>query len=272
MPVTSGRDDVPTGAAPAVVRATAVLDALAASPAGFLSLSDLAREVGIAKSSALTIVNALEAGGMVRKDEQGYSLGRRLVELGGAFLARLDQVREFYEGCERSPVLAPETLRLSASGGIDVLCMARYEGHPATRLTAGIGDKLPASATAQGKVLLARLDDDEVIRLYHGLDELPQMTRRSHRTLEQLLVDLREIRERGYSVDEQEAAENVIGLACIVPTRGVHAIQLAVSVTLHAREASPARREELVHELLGLATGLGNPMQPGEPIRIGGRA
>ncbi|MFP5417051.1 MAG: IclR family transcriptional regulator [Actinomycetes bacterium] len=261
-PVTSGRDEAPPGAAPAVFRATGVLDAIADSPQGFLSLSDLAREVGIAKSSALTICTALEAGGLVRRDELGYWLGRRLVELGGSYLSRLDQVREFYDACASSPVMARETLRLSALAGIDTLCLARYEGRPAIRLTAGIGDSLPSSATAQGKALLARLDDAEVERLYHGIPSLPTMTSRSHRNLTDLLEDLAHVRHRGYAVDEEEAAENVVGLAVSLPTRGSHAPLLAISVTLLDRDATPDRRAAMVAELAALSRQLGNPMQP----------
>lgn len=261
-PATSGRDDVPAGAAPAVVRAGAVLDALAASRDGSLTLSDLAREVGIAKSSALTICNALELGGLVRKDDVGYSLGRRLVELGGAYLERLDPVKDFYDACARSEVLSVETLRLSAFGGIDTLCLARFEGRPALRLTAGIGDKLPSSATAQGKAMLARLDDAEVVRLYHGIDPLPAMTSHSHRSVAELLDDLAVIRARGHAVDDQEAADDVVGLAVNVDTRGLHAPQLAVSLTLHARDAGPERRAQVVAALAGLAHELGNPMHP----------
>ncbi|WP_232548488.1 IclR family transcriptional regulator [Propioniciclava soli] len=261
-PARSGRDDVPAGAAPAVVRATAVLDALAASPRGFLALSELAREVGVAKSSTLQICTALEAGGLIRRDEAGYWLGRRTVELGGAYLSRLDQVTEFYDACARSSLMAGETLRLSVLAGIDTLCLARYEGHPPVRYTSGIGDRTPASATAQGKALLAKLDDAEVRRLYHGIPDLPQLTARSRATLPELLADLADARARGFAVDEEESAPHVVGLAVAVPTRGLHAPVLALSVTLLDAEASAQRRDAMVTELGHLSRRLGNPMQP----------
>ena len=249
------------GAAPAVVRATAVLDALAASPSGVRSLSELARDVGVAKSSTSSICNALEAGGLIRRDERGYMLGRRLVELGGAYLSRMDQVREFYDVCAASPVFATQTIRLSALAGIETLGLARHEGHPAIRLTSGIGDRFPASASAPGKALLARLDDDEVCRLYHGIDELPRVTRQSRRTLGRLLKDLDEARRLGYAHDEEEAAEHVVGLAVVIPTRGVRSPYLAISITLLDVEATPERRDLVVAELKRVAHALGNPMQ-----------
>ncbi len=260
-PVRSRSDNVPAGAAPAVLRAAAVLDAIAASQSGVLSLSDIAREVGVAKSSTSSLCAALEASGLLHRDELGYRLGRHLVELGGSYLARMDVVKEFYAECAAASVFAAETLRLSTLAGVDTLVLARYEGHPALRLTAGIGDRFPASASAQGKVLLAKQDDTEVRRLYTGL-KLPRVASSSITDLEQLIDQLGEIRSAGYAVDEQEAAENVVGLAVAVPTRGVRAPLLAVSVTLLDAEANVERRTNMVRELQRVAHALGNPMAP----------
>lgn len=263
MPVRGGTDVTPPGAAPAVSRAVAVLDALAASEDGTMTLSDLSRALGVPKSSTSTICTALELGGLVRRDDLGFSLGRKLVELGGAYLARLDQVGEFHRACLESPVLRDETLRLSTAAGIDVLCLARYEGRPAVRLTTNIGDRLPSSSCAQGKALLARLDDSEIERLYHGMDELPRLTGRSRRTLPRLLKDIRLARARGYALDDEESADSVVGLAVVVPTRGVRAPILAISVTKHKSDWNDEVRDELVAELKRMATLLGNPMATG---------
>lgn len=260
-PARGGTDVTPPGAAPAVVRAIAILDALASSPQGVMSLSDLSRSLGVPKSSTSSICTALELGGLISRDDAGYGLGRRLVELGGAYLSGVDQVRVFYELCAESPVFRHETLRLSVLAGIDTLVLARYEGHPAIRLTASIGDRLPASATAQGKALLARLEDSEIRRLYHGIAQLPRMTQHSHRTVDELLRDLAGIRERGYGEDDQEAAESVVGLAVVVPTRGVRSPHLAVSVTKLPSELDAADRPVLAAELRSLAQSLGNPLE-----------
>lgn len=256
--------DALAGAAPAVVRAAAVLDALAMADGPGLTLSELARGVGVAKSSMSSVCAALEGAGLIQRDEHTYALGRRLVELGGAYLARTDAVAEFYAFCESSPLLASETVRLSALAGTDILVLARYEGHPPLRLTSGIGDRFPASACAQGKALLARLDDAEIVRLFHGIDELPRMTALSVRTLDALLEDVHRTRARGFALDEQESVEHVIGLAVEVPTRGARMASMAVSSTLLDAEATPGRRDDLVAALRALASNLGNPMHPHE--------
>ena len=262
-PVRGGTDVTPPGAAPAVSRGIALLDVLASSDNGTMTLSDLSRALGVPKSSTSAICTALELGGLVRRDDLGYSLGRKLVELGGAYLARLDQVSEFHRACSESPIFREETLRLSTAAGIDTLCLARYEGHPAIRLTTNIGDRLPASSCAQGKALLARLDDSEIERMYYGIDTLSRLTSRSRRNLPRLLKDIRLARARGYAVDEEESADGVMGLAVVVPTRGVRAPILAISVTKHRSDWSDELRDTLATELKRVAHMLGNPMATG---------
>ena len=61
--------------APAVTRAAAVLDALSASATGRLTLSDLARELGIPKSSTSNLLLALEEAGLINGRAPSSLLG-----------------------------------------------------------------------------------------------------------------------------------------------------------------------------------------------------
>lgn len=54
-----------------------------------------------------------------------------------------------------------------------------------------------------------------------------------------------------------------MGLAVVVPTRGVRAPILAISVTKHKSDWNEPTRERLVDELKRVATMLGNPMATG---------
>ena len=63
--------------------------------------SELARRLGLPKSSIANICGALADAGLVRRVGTGFALGRRLAELGGAYLATVDQIEEFYEVARR---------------------------------------------------------------------------------------------------------------------------------------------------------------------------
>lgn len=246
--------------APAVTRAAAVLDVLAASASGRLTLSDLARELGIPKSSTSNLLQALEDADLISRQGSDFALGVKLVELGAAYLSRRDEVREFYRFCESAPTLSGETVRIAMLDGDHVIYLARYEGHPAVRLTSNIGDKMPVSLCAVGKVLIARLHDHDLAEMFPDDLQLPVMTPRSLRTGAALKAEIGQIRAQGYAIEDEESTTGVVCLGVAVPTRGAHGASLGVSVTALKTTFSEAQREAMVGELKELARSIGNPM------------
>ncbi|WP_115788733.1 IclR family transcriptional regulator [Arthrobacter silvisoli] len=246
--------------APAVTRAAAVLDALAAAPSGRLTLSDLARELGIPKSSTSNLLLALEEARLITREGADFSLGRKLVELGAAYLSRLDEVQEFYKYCEQAPTLSGETVRIAMRDGDHVIYLARYEGHPAVRLTSNIGDKMPLSLCAVGKALLAQLHDHDIEAMFPDDLELPVMTPKSLRSATELKAQIAEIRRRGFAFEDEESTLGVVCLAVPVPTHGAHGPSLGLSVTSLKATYSDQQGDLMVKELKELAHSLGNPM------------
>jgi hypothetical protein len=58
---------------------------------------------------------ALEKGGLIRRSGGGYQLGRRTVELGGAFLTGVRPDPEFYRVCGDSEVLRHRLVQIAIS-------------------------------------------------------------------------------------------------------------------------------------------------------------
>ena len=139
--------DQTSGNAPAVTRAVRILDLLADAPRQVRTLTEISRELGVAKSSVSNLCVALEEGGLVRRSGGGYLLGRRTVELGGAFLNGFDQIREFYRVCEDSEVLRRQLVQIAMLDGARVLYLAVHEGRERFPLSANVGDRYPASVT-----------------------------------------------------------------------------------------------------------------------------
>ncbi len=149
--------DRTSGNAPAVTRAVRILGLLADTPRQVRTLTEISRELGLAKSSVSNLCVALEEGGLIRRAGGGYLLGRRTVELGGAFLTGFDQIREFYRVCEDSEVLRRQLVQIAMLDGAGVLYLAVHEGRERFPLSANVGDRYPASATAVGTALLSEL-------------------------------------------------------------------------------------------------------------------
>jgi DNA-binding IclR family transcriptional regulator len=246
---------------PAITRAVAILDALSDADADGLTVTELARILKLAKSSTANICASLEATRLISRSGHRYTLGRKLVELGGRYLSSLDQVQVFADGCRRSEHVCHETARLAVLDGTDVVYLARYDGTQPLRLTANVGDRLPASVTATGKAMLATLPTAEVQRRYAGAEALPVFTDRSIPTVGQLLDELAVTRARGYAIDDEEATPGVCCVSVPVGQGWDAPAAMAVSTTVLKARLSEPLRTALVGELAVVAQQLAGPPQ-----------
>jgi DNA-binding IclR family transcriptional regulator len=262
-PSTDGMDGATTGESlsPAVTRAAAILDVLAENGAVALGPSELARRLVLPKSSIANICGALADVGLLRRVGTGFALGRRLAELGGAYLVAVDLVQEFYEACRRLPVGSEETVQLAVLDGLEMTYLARHDGRQPVRLSSQIGRRLPATSTATGKAALASLDERELERRLAGVTTLPVSTPKAHKHVDALLADLVEVRQRGYAFDDEETIEGMVCYGIAVagrqPGEGPH----AASITLLKARATDERVPALLADLRSLADQLADPLR-----------
>ena len=146
-------DGKPSDALRSVGIALDIIDALAAEPE--LGVSEVARRVGIAKSTAHRTCAVLAARGLLdRTDDGGYRLGLRLVEYGGLATERT-AVRD-----RGLPLLVElrntlgETVQIGVPAGADVVYVERVEGRRALRYSTN-ARRSPIHRSSAGKVLAA---------------------------------------------------------------------------------------------------------------------
>jgi DNA-binding IclR family transcriptional regulator len=199
--------------------------------------------------------------GLVRRVGTGFALGRRLAELGGAYLATVGQVQEFYEASRILPTGSDETVQFAVLDGLEVTYLARHDGRQPVQLTSGIGRRLPAYSTATGKAALASLPEEELERRLAGMTTLPRATRKAHATVDELRADLAEIRRRGYAMDDEETMEGVVCYGVMVPSRQPGEGPCAASITLLKVRATAERVPALITDLHWLAAELSDPIR-----------
>jgi IclR family transcriptional regulator, KDG regulon repressor len=179
-----------------------IIDALADAQES-LSLSELARRVGVAKSTAHRTCAVLARRGLVdRTTGRGYRLGLRLVEYGHLATERTAV------GEQALPLLVDlrntleETVQVGVPAGADVVYVERVEGQRALRYSTN-SRRSPLHRSSAGKVLAAFNPELAEARLRAGL---PPSTGYTIVVPDLLLAELATIRERGYarSVDETE--------------------------------------------------------------------
>ena len=104
-----------------------------------------------------------------------------------------------------------ETVHLAVLDEDQVLYLDKVEGPHALRMPSRVGRRIPTYCTSLGKAMLSCLDDQEVKNIFRD-QVLRPCTANTIKTLNQLLADLRMIRKRGYSIDNEEIE---IGLRCV---------------------------------------------------------
>lgn len=250
---------MPKSPSPAVTRAVAVLDLLAAE--GYpLGSSEIARKLGLAKSSTLNICVTLEQSGLISRREGEFSLGRKTVELGAAYLRGFNIVREFYRAVSSSRYVRNELAQIAVLDGTKALYLGRHEGRAPLRLSATIGDRFPASITAVGTALLAELSDEVIRDRFRDPESLRRWTDSSVGSVNDLLVKLRETRDRGYAIDDGETNPSVYGVAVRIPARTSSEDSFALGCSVMKPQMTTELRDAIVDELLNIRDELSNPM------------
>lgn len=241
-------------ATPAVDRAIALMELLEGRPQHAFSLSDIARSLGIPKSTASNICTAMVLGQLVRRTQNGYQLGRRLVQLGSAYVSSIDIVREFYEvSCQADAGLGAMIQLAVLDEQIDAVYLARQDCLSGLRLglRAEIGRRVPANCTAAGKALLAALLPDDLERRLATVHKLPALTNRSISSTDKLLKELSIIRKQGFSSEDEEVLRGVACVARATSTNHREDGLIAISITAMKDKLTPARKK-LIHKTLSM--------------------
>ena len=170
-------------------------------------------EAGLHKSTALRLLEALRRHGLVSVDRESgrYRLGLGLYELGLAAVSRLDVSQcapPFLEALVRD---TGESASLGIFEDPEVVHILRIESQQPLRLPSLAGRRSPAYCTGIGKAVLAHLDTDRLEK-YLAEVRLHPRTPRTITSADALRSDLRRVRSRGWSLDDEEIFP---GLRCV---------------------------------------------------------
>ena len=228
------------------VKATlAVLDLLAASSP--LSLSEISRELAIAKSTLHRVCAVLvERGWAVRDAEGGFALGIRALRLGSSS-SELPIVTAFRTVAAEFLTRYDETIALAILDGDESLFVALEETSQPVRLVTHVGSKTPAFASASGRVVLASHPPASVAAMYGGKLLVTPTGRRLNGVAE-LQSLLAQVRERGYAENWEETAEGLYTAS--VPVISDENVTLAALTTcVPVSRITPERQTLIVADL-----------------------
>jgi IclR family acetate operon transcriptional repressor len=203
-PVTGKPERDAAGPIQSVDRAVAILEILARD--GEAGVTEVARELGVHKSTASRLLAALDRRELVAQDSARgrFRLGVGIVRLAGAASARLDVVQESRPVCRALAEELGETVNLAILSSRDALYLDQAAGPAALSPHNWAGKRIPLHATSDGKVLLAYLPEAELAG--HLATPLHRFTEHTVTDPAELAKGLAEVRRHGFAaaVDELE--------------------------------------------------------------------
>lgn len=195
-----------------LTRALALIETISQSDRG-LTMSELARSVKLAPSTAHRLLNSLLAREFVDFDHESgiWTVGLQAFIVGNAYLINRDVVAVARPIMRRLKEKTGETVNLAVLQNEHVVFVGQVESAEEMRMVVQIGSRGPIHATGVGKALLSALPENEVIALARKIG-MPRLTQNTITTITKLKQALRQIREVGFAVDDEEQK---VGLRCI---------------------------------------------------------
>jgi IclR family pca regulon transcriptional regulator len=180
-----------------------------------LSVSEVAAKAGLDRKTARRLLYTLEALGYVARDDALYRLTPKTLELGYARLATSSfaELAQYYmdELAER----IDQSCSLGVFDGQAALFIARAAVHRVMTISLTPGTRVPAYASAMGRVLLSGLSVRELDDYLRGTP----LTAHTDRTItdpDKLRTELDQIRQNGWALLDQELEIGVRSIAAPV--------------------------------------------------------
>lgn len=196
------------------------------------------------KSSTSNLLDTLVSIGLVRRDERGYSLGVRLIELGAAAADSLDIRTVARPVLHSLSELGIGTSNLAILQGHDVLYIDKLNNpNHVIQIATRVGGTAPAHATALGKVLVAALGPEPRQRWLREHDFTP-LTEHTIRTPADFERALEFASRHGYALDDQEQNLRIRCVAAPVRDHTGETVA-AISLTCLSVDATEGRDAQI---------------------------
>lgn len=215
---------------------------LMASRDQLYSLQDLVDETGLPKPTLHRMLQQLEGAGMLQREDDGrrYSTGLRLRRLAENLL-----LNNTFHGAQHMVLRQlvdqiGESCNLTALSGSEVVYLDRVETAAPLRFYLRPGSRVPAHASASGKLFLSQLSPAQRKRLL-GHVPLEAYTPRTLTDLDALEAEVARVKRDGHAFDNEEFLPGLLCLAVLVPNpRGKSNLAIALQAPVMRLTAEKA--------------------------------
>jgi IclR family transcriptional regulator, KDG regulon repressor len=214
-----------------------------------LSLTELAELLTLNKSTLFNLLRTLEGHGYIVQSPQTkrYRLGLRFLDRAALVTDYADVSRVAPPFLDELRNKVEENIHLGVLEDGQVVYLYRAQGPHTLSVNSRLGMRVPAHATAMGKVILAYRSENE-IDLVIAKYGLSACTPNTITELPALKECLREVKVRGYATD---AEEHHLGSECVAaPIFDLHhQVIAAVSVSIPSVRMTGSRPSHIIRNL-----------------------
>ena len=197
-----------------------------------LSLTELAAEAGLNKSTAHRMLSVLEREGfVVRSPESGYfQLGPEMIVLGSRALRSVDVREAARSELEALADTTGADVTLESLVGSEVLILDEVRGRGLLGIDSSVGTRWPAHATATGKVLCAFAGT----AMPEPPDGLMPVTDHTIIYWDRWMTTLSEVREHGHATNIEELEYGYASVAApVYDDEGRTTVSLSIGGSVH---------------------------------------
>ncbi|HUL91571.1 MAG TPA: IclR family transcriptional regulator [Burkholderiales bacterium] len=231
-----------------------------------IGISDLAKRLGLAKSTVHRLASTLLDQGMLEQNagDGKYRLGLTLFELGTLVRRKMDFTTEARPFLRTLMEKTGETVHLAILDHHSVLYVITHESKQALRMGSKVGTRAPVHSTAVGKALLAFQPEEEIARIIAlGLPASAPNTVVDGKALRR---ELELVRARSYALDDEESEVGLRSIAAPIRNDSgnvIAAISIAGPVHRMTKKALLGWVRELVTAAEAVSQRLGWSRSPG---------
>lgn len=241
-------------------RALGILECLADEHGG-VGLQALAEKMQIPTASVHRLLGELTQHGYVlqMQDAQKYRLTTKLVSLGFQSLSANGIVELAQPVLDQLAQVSKELVRLAIVDGMRLTWIAKAQGAGSgLRYDPDMGREAALYCTSAGHAWLANLEEEEALRivLHQGFGKPHEHGPNAPRNISELVIRLRETRERGYATVYDSAAVGTSAMAAPIMSAQTGRVVGTVTIAGPSARFGEARMTELAPELLRAAANL----------------
>lgn len=210
-----------------IQRAVQVMELLARkSPMGVRAI---ASQLELPVGSVHRLMEALQEANVAERTASAeWELSFRLLEITGQQLERIHLPALTRSFAENIAEITKENVNTNVPSGLRCVCVDKVRGSEGIQLDMRIGSGGPLHCGGSGKAILAFMSPAAQQKVLEG--PLPALTTRTITNPKALQEELGRIRERGYSIDDQEVVMGVYCVAVPIMDAGGRAVG-SISIT-----------------------------------------